>query len=40
MIGDFNFIDNIGNNIHSIYIPIVKLIKSTLRFQIDDLNED
>ena len=39
MTGDFNFIDNIGNNTQSIYIPIVKLIKSTLRFPIDDLDE-
>ena len=39
MTGDFNFIDNIGNSTHSIYIPIVKLIKSTLRFPIDDLDE-
>ena len=37
--GDFNFIDNNSNNTHSIYIPIVKLIKSTLRFPINDLNE-
>ena len=39
MTGDFNFIDTIGNNTQSIYIPIVKLIKSTLRFPIDDLDE-
>jgi len=37
--GDFIFIDNIGNNTQYIYIPIVKLIKSTLRFPIDDLDE-
>ena len=40
MTGDFNFIDTIGNNTQSIYIPIVKLIKSTLRFPIDSLDED
>jgi hypothetical protein len=39
MTGDFNFIDTIGNNTQSIYIPIVKLIKSTLRFPIDSSDE-
>jgi hypothetical protein len=35
MTADFNFVDNIGNNTQSIYIPIVKLVKSTLMFPID-----
>ena len=39
MTGDFNFINNIGSNTQSIYIPIVKLIKSTLRFPIENLEE-
>ena len=39
MTGDFNFIDNIGSNTQSIYIPIVKLVKSTLRFPIENLDE-
>ena len=34
MTGDFEFVDNIGNNTQSIYVPIVKLIKSTLRFPV------
>ena len=34
MTGDFEFVDNIGNNTQSIYVPIVRLIKSTLRFPI------
>ena len=37
--GDFNFINNIGSNTQSIYIPIVKLLKSTLRFPIENLDE-
>jgi hypothetical protein len=32
---DFKFVDKIGNNPQSIYIPIVRLIKSTLMFPID-----
>ncbi|MGN6821253.1 MAG: hypothetical protein ACTHJ7_00480, partial [Candidatus Nitrosocosmicus sp.] len=32
---DFKFVEKIGNNPHSIYIPIVKLVKSTLVFPID-----
>ena len=40
MTGDFTFIDNIGSNTQSIYIPIVKLVKSTLRFPIENLDED
>ena len=39
MTGDFNFINNIGSNTQSIYIPIVKLLKSTLRFPIENLDE-
>ena len=39
MTGDFIFIDNIGSNTQSIYIPIVKLVKSTLRFPIENLDE-
>jgi hypothetical protein len=39
MTGDFNFINNIGSNTQSIYIPIIKLIKSTLRFPIENLDE-
>jgi hypothetical protein len=34
MTGDFEFVDNIGNNTQSIYVPIVRLIKSTLRFPV------
>jgi hypothetical protein len=37
--GDFNYINNIGSNTQSIYIPIVKLLKSTLRFPIENLDE-
>ncbi len=37
--GDFNFINNIGSNTQSIYIPIVKLLKSTLRFPIENMDE-
>lgn len=37
MTGDFSFADNVGTNPQSIYIPIVRLIKSTLRFPIDEL---
>jgi hypothetical protein len=37
MTGDFSFEDSIGNNPQSIYIPIARLIKSTLRFPIDEL---
>ena len=39
MTGEFNFINNIGSNTQSIYIPIVKLVKSTLRFPIENLDE-
>jgi hypothetical protein len=34
MTGDFDFVDNVGSNTQSIYVPIVRLIKSTLRFPI------
>ena len=40
MTGDFTFINHIGSNTQSIYIPIVKLVKSTLRFPIENLDED
>jgi hypothetical protein len=35
MTSSFNLVDSIGSNPQSIYIPIVKLIKSTLMFPID-----
>ena len=35
MTGNYNFVDGIGNNPQSIYIPIIKLVKSTLMFPID-----
>lgn len=34
MTGEFDFVDNIGSNSQSVYVPIVRLIKSTLRFPI------
>lgn len=34
MTGDFNFVSGVSTNPHSIYIPVVRLIKSTLRFPI------
>ncbi|MGC2669020.1 MAG: hypothetical protein WA220_07550 [Candidatus Nitrosopolaris sp.] len=37
MTGEFSFVNGVGTNPHSIYIPIVRLIKSTLRFPIDAL---
>ena len=37
MTGNFNFVDSIGSNTQSIYIPIVKLVKSTLVFPIDNV---
>ena len=39
MTGEFQFINNIGSNTQSLYIPIVKLVKSTLRFPIENLDE-
>lgn len=38
MTGNFTFVDSIGSNSQSLYIPIVKLVKSTLVFPIDNLN--
>ena len=35
MTGAFVFVDAVGTNPQCIYIPIVRLIKSTLRFPID-----
>jgi hypothetical protein len=35
MIGDFVFVDAVGTYLQCIYIPIVSLIKSTLRSTID-----
>ena len=37
MTGEFNLVNGVGTNPLSIYIPIVRLIKSTLRFLIDAL---
>jgi hypothetical protein len=36
MTGDFNFIDGVGSNPQSIYVPVVRLVKSTLAFPVDD----
>jgi hypothetical protein len=33
--GEFEFVENIGSNSHSIYVPIVSLTKSTLRFPME-----
>jgi hypothetical protein len=33
--GDFEFAENIGNNGHSIYVPVISLKQSTLRFPIE-----
>lgn len=38
MTGGFSFVDSIGNSPQSIYIPIIKLVKSTLTFPIDNLH--
>lgn len=35
MTGDFNFVNGVGTNPYSIYIPVVRLNKSTFRFPID-----
>ncbi len=35
MTGNYNFVDGVGTNPQSIYIPIIKLVKSTLMFPID-----
>jgi hypothetical protein len=41
MTGDFKFVDNFSSsNNQSIYIPIVRLVKSTLRFPIENMEED
>lgn len=37
MTGSFNFVDGIGNSPQSIYIPIIKLLNSTLTFPIGNL---
>jgi len=37
MTGDFDFVDSVGSNTQSIYVPIVRLIKSTLRFPVGQL---
>jgi hypothetical protein len=34
--GDFNFADGVGSNPQSIYVPVVRLVKSTLMFPIDN----
>ena len=36
MTGDFNFVDGVGSNPQSIYVPLVRLIKSTLVFPVDN----
>ena len=35
MTGDFNYVKGIGSNPQSIYIPIIKLVKSTLKLPIE-----
>ncbi len=35
MTGAYNFVEGVGTNPQSIYIPIIKLVKSTLMFPID-----
>ena len=35
MTGDFNYVKGVGGNPQSIYIPIIKLVKSTLKFPIE-----
>ena len=35
MRGDFNYVRGIGSNPQSLYIPIIKLVKSTLKFPIE-----
>ncbi|MGB0026265.1 MAG: hypothetical protein WBP64_05450 [Nitrososphaeraceae archaeon] len=34
--GEFSFVDALGTNPQSIYVPITRLIKSILRFPIDE----
>ena len=36
MTGDFNFVDGVGSNPQSIYVPLVRLVKSTLLFPVDN----
>lgn len=36
MTGDFNFVDGVGSNPQSIYVPLVRLVKSTLVFPVDN----
>lgn len=36
MTGNFSFVDSVGTNPQAIYVPIARLIKSTLRFPIDE----
>ena len=33
--GEFELVENIGSNVQSIYIPIVALTKSTLKFPVE-----
>jgi hypothetical protein len=35
MTGEFIFVDGVGSNPQSIYVPVVRLVKSTLMFPID-----
>jgi hypothetical protein len=32
--GEFSFVDNIGTDTQSLYVPIIKIEKSTLKFPI------
>ena len=32
--GEFSFVDNIGTDTQSLYIPIIKIVESTLKFPI------
>jgi hypothetical protein len=36
MTGNYNFVDGVGTNPQSIYVPIIKLVKSTLVFPMDE----
>ena len=36
MTGEFVFVDGVGSNPQSIYVPVVRLVKSTLMFPIDN----
>jgi hypothetical protein len=33
--GEFEYTESIGSNTHSIYVPVINLTKSTLRFPVD-----